>query len=1081
MKKLLLISLIAFLATEGALAQSSSAKNKKKKKAAVVSKTIKTSSASAPVKTSQTIGELMKQSSRGAGFNLEKKQTALPTFSNSLFDKQQTAQKSVNLGDVKPPRSSNFFVDPDDDKAKLEQITDQQIQELYKLTAKYKNSPNRGELWLRLAELYVEKAGFLDFREQGLYDQRLKDFQDGKTTVKPVLNLREAHDYNKKAIQLYEWFSRDFPRDPKIDQALFFLGYNYYELGDTKKGTVYYTRLTKEFPHSPYIVESNFALAEFYFENEKWIVARGYYEQVAKNPRHRLYAFSLYKIAWCFFRSGDSRKALTTMENLIRETRENAARSEGGDKKKVSKVKLEAEGLRDIVLFYSEIGDPRRAPGYFQALVGANDANSYLEKLAYFYSDRGNRDGVRFLFNYLIAQNPTAPKAFDYKYQIVKVYSTANKTREFRDELYSWVRDFGTGSSWYQVNKSKPELIENSDKLREQTLRTWILQQHQTAQNSRAPFSQNLAMEGYKLYLVEFPKSPVVGDMHFYYGELLYDMNRYDEAGLQYRWVVDNAPNSKFYGKASENTVLALERNIPKDEEISKHIGKSLDPVPLDAKVDRFVQTGIWYTNKFPQGEKTPEIRFRIGRLYYQHNQFDQAIPYFKEIIQKHPKSKYAEYSANLLLDIFNLKKDYAGLEKTGQELLTIPQIANSQAGKDIRSVLERANFKKAQDFEGSKEYGKSADTFEAFAAQNPGSDLATTAHFNAAINYERAGQTNKAMAAHALVLKSDDKKAEPLKVKSRRIVAKLYQDSGQLEEAAKAYEASAKEAGNDPLAPNLFFNAAVLNEAIGRNNNAINDYDTYYQKSKKGERNEALYSMATLYRKGNHLAGAVDKYKDFVNLGGSTQEKNVESAFWVYQLSHNLHRPKDIDEWKKKTLGLQAHYAPGKKGVGAKYVAQIKLEDARATFNEFRSIPLNNAKKLKQLADRKISLLTRLNSELGEVIKYDSPEEIVGALALLGQANLHMGEALTSAPVPAELKNDEIAQYKAGIQKIADPFFAKAKDSLKTAVDRGQEFEAYTEDYQKARELLAKLDGKMLYDGGEQASQVRQSNWMGL
>ena len=1075
MNKLFLIPLIAFLATQSVYGQSAS-QNKKKKK--VTAKAV----ASAPVKTSQTVGDLMKQSSRGAGVNLEKKQTALPTFSNSLFDQSQANPKNVNLGDVKPPRSSNFFLDPDDDKAKLELITDQQIQELYKLTTKYKSSPNRGELWLRLAELYVEKAGFLDFREQGQYDQKLKDFQDGKTKTKPVLNLKEAHDYNKKAIQLYEWFARDFPKDPKIDQALFFLGYNYYELGETKKGTAYYTRLTKEFPNSPYIVESNFALAEFYFENEKWIVARGYYEAVAKNPRHRLYAFSLYKIAWCFFRSGDSKKALVTMENLIRETRENAARnSEGGDKKKVSKVKLEAEGLRDIVLFYSEIGDPRRAPSYFQALVGAGEANSYLEKLAYFYSDRGNRDGVRFLFNYLIAQNPTAPKAFDYKYQIVKVYSTANKTREFRDELYSWVRDFGTGSTWYQANKAKPDLITNSDKLREQTLRTWILQQHQTAQNSRAPFSQNLAMEGYKLYLVEFPQSPVVGDMHFYYGELLYDMNRFDESGLQYRWVVDNAPNSKFYGKASENTVLALERNIPKDEEISKHIGKSLEPVPLDPKVDRFVQTGLWYTNKFPQGEKTPEIRFRIGRLYYQHNQFDQAIPYFKDIIQKYPKSKYAEYSANLLLDIFNLRKDYAGLEKTGQELLTIPSIANSSAGKDIRSVLERANFKKAQDLEGTKEYGKSAETFETFANQNPGSELASTARFNAAINYERSGQTGKAMAAHVMVIKSGDKKSEPLKVKSRRIVAKLYQDSGQLEEAAKAYEESAKEAGNDPLAPNLYFNAAVLNEALGRNNNAITDYDTYYQKSKKGERNEALYSIATLYRKGNHLAGAVDKYKDFVNLGGTTPEKNVESAFWVYQLSHTLHRPKDIDDWKKKTLGLQAHYAPGKKGVGAKYAAQIKLEDAHTTFNEFKSIPLNNAKKLKQLADRKISLLTRLNSELGEIIKYDSPEEIVGALALLGQANLHMGEALTSAPVPVELKNDEIAQYKAGIQKIADPFFAKAKDSLKTAVDRGQEFEVYTPDYLKARELVAKLDAKLFYDGGEQAVQVRQPNWMGL
>lgn len=1029
----------------------------------------------------KTVGQLMSQADRGAGLNMQKKETALPTFSQSLFDQSQGAARQVDLGDVKPPRSSHFFQDPNDDKTKLELITDQQIQELYKLTQRYRNSPNRGELWLRLAELYVEKASFIDFRKQGDYDQKLKDYQDGRTKVKPVLDLRDAHEYNKKAIQLYEWFARDFPKDPKMDQALFFLGYNYYELGDTKRGTPYYTRLTKEFPNSPYVTESNFALAEYYFENEKWTQARGYYEAVVRNRRHRLYAFSLYKVAWCYFRSGDSRKALLTMENLIRESRAGTLGSGGGDKKQVSRVKLESEGLRDIVLFYSEVGEPSKAPAYFKALTG-NDAGSYIEKLAYFYADKGNREGSRVLFNYLIAQNPTSPKAFDYKYQIVKVYSTANKTREFREELYQWVRDFGMSGAWYRTNKANAELIGNSDKLREQTLRTWVLQQHQTAQNSRAPFSQSLAGEGYRLYLTEFSQSPVVADMHFYYGELLYDMGKFDEAGTQYRWVVDNGSGSKFFGKAAENTVLALERNIPKDEEISARVGKSIEPVPLDPKVERFVQAGLWYTNKFPQADKTPEIRFRIGRLYYQHNQFDQAIPYFKDIIQRYPKTKYAEYSANLMLDTFNLKKDYAGLEKTGQELLAIPSIANSGAGKDIRGVLERANFKRAQDLEVSKDYGKSASTFESFANQNPQSELATTAMFNAAINYERAGQTGKAMNAHTVVLRSNDKKAEPLKTKSRRIVAKLYQDTGQLEEAAKAYQDAAEEAGNDPLAPNLYFNAAVLQESLGRPTAAIRNYDTYYQKTKKGDRNEALYSIATLYRKSNHNSAAVDKYKDFVNTGGTSHEKNVESAFWVYKLSQGLNRRKDAEDWRKKTLGLQAHYAPNKKGVGAKYAAQLKLEDAQETFREFRSISLNNVKRLKELSDRKISLLTKLNSQLGEVIKFDSPDEIVGALALLGQANLNMGEALSGAPVPAELKNaDEIAQYKAGVQKLADPFYAKAKDSLKTAVDRGQEFEAYTPEYSKARGLLVKLDNKVVYDGDEEAAQVRQPNWMGL
>jgi tetratricopeptide (TPR) repeat protein len=1029
-----------------------------------------------PSQKKKTVGQLLKQADRGAGLptSMQKKGIDIPDVQN-LFETKKT---SVNLNQVKPPKTSSFYEDSNDDKAKLEKITDQQISELFKLTQKFKNSPQRGELWLRLAELYVEKAGVIDFRKQGEYDTLLKEYQAGKRKVKPVLNLGEAREYNKKAIQLYEWFVRDFPKDDKMDQALFFLGYNYFELGQLPRGTEYYTRLTKEFPNSPYVTETNFALAEYYFENEKWSQAEGYYSQVLKHRRHRLYNFSLYKIAWCEFRLGNTARALKSMETLIRQGREQVAQAAQDGRKNINKSRLESEGLRDIVVFYAEVGEPEKAPGYFQALAG-KDANNYVEKLAYLYGDKGNLVGARYLFNYMIQNNPTSAKAFDYKYQVVRLYSNAKKSREFREEMFSWIKDFGTNSAWYQANKDNKEFVDNSLKLREQTLRTYILQQHQTAQNSHAPFSQGLALQGYKIYLAEFKDSPMIADMHFYYGELLYDLKKYEEAGAQYRWVVENGKNSKFYSRAAENTVLSLEKDLPSDEEMSKKLGTSLEPIALDPRVDRFIAAGKDYIARVPDSEKAIEMKFRIGRLYYQHNQFDQAIPYFKEIVAKHGKTKYAEYSANLILDIYNLKKDYVGLEKIGAELMAVPGLANSKAGADIKDVLEKASFKRAQDLEVSKDYAGSAQQFETFAKQNPSSPLAISAIFNAAINYERGGQNAKAISAHNSVLASKDKAAEPLKVKSRRIVAKLLQDSGRLEEAANAYRSSAVEAGKDPIAPNLYFNAAILYEAIGRNSEAIKNYETFYEMNKKRDKAEALYQIATLYRKQGSLSRAADKYLDYVNAGSGSQEHNVESAYWIHDISKHLGRKTASEEWKKKTLGLQRHYAPNKKGPGATYAAKIKLEDAIAAFNEMKSIriPANPAGQ-QAAAQKKIAFVTRLNNELSEVVKFDSAEEIVGALSILGQVNLHMGDALVNAPLPSGLNADETKQYKAGIEKLAAPFFAKAKESLKAAVDRGSELDVFNDHHEKARQLALKLDPKLFYDGGEIGSESRQGNW---
>lgn len=1029
----------------------------------------------------QTVGELLSQASdrsRGGGqIQMSKTDTSLP--SSNLGFKGEV--KAVNLDSVKPPRSSEFMQrESNGQQAQYERVLDQQIRELYKLTQKFKTSPNRGELWLRLAELYVEKAGLIDSRKQDEYDAKLRAFQTGQSKVKPKLDIAEAREYNRKAVKLYEWFQRDFPRDEKMSQALFFLGYNYFELGDLKKGAMYYERLTRGYPNSPFVGEAHFALAEYYFENEKWSQAYKEYSYLLKEKKHRLHTFALYKGAWCLFRLGKSQQALSYLEHIIRAGKADSGQSVAGQRN-INRNRLEGEALRDIVVFYAEGGDASKAPSYFRNLIGG-DINPYLERLAYQYSGRGDKESSREIFKVLIAQNPTSPKAFEFQYQIVQNFYYAKNTQRFKTELYSWIKDYNASSTWYGANKNNKELIENSYKLRETTLRNYVLQQHQTAQNSRAPNAQANANDGYLLYLKEFPDSATVADMHFYYGELLYDMTKYDEASTQYKWVVDNAPQNKFYSKSAQNLILAVERSVPTDQEMQKRVGSSLDPVPLEPRVERFIKAGTWYVEKFPNSEKTVEIKFRIGRLYYQSNHFDEATKIFKEIVQKSPNTKYAEYSANLLLDIYNLKKDYVGLEKTGAELLAVPSIASSKAGSDIRGVLEKSSFKRGQDLEVAKKYGESAQVFEAFAKQNPKSSLATTALFNAGVNYERAGMNLQAIGAYQEVMNSKEPAAASLKVKTGRLLAKQYQDSARFEEAARLFRQAAQENPSDPLAPNMIFNAAVLYEALGRSEDAIRSYNDFMKvNKKKSENTEVLYNIAQIHRKAGQNAAAVGRYMEYVESGGRNQEKVVESAYWVYELSKKQRAITRSKEWGQKVLSIQRRFAPNKKGVGASYAAKVRFQEALEVFNEMRSVtfPKDPAKQ-KAAADKKVALLTKLTGELADVIKYDSAEEIVSSLAVLAQANVNMAQAILNAPLPPGLNEEETKQYKAGVEKFAEPFNTKVRESYKLAADRGLELEVYNDAFREAYTYMSQVDPKTYHNGGEVASEIRLVNWMG-
>jgi tetratricopeptide (TPR) repeat protein len=1024
----------------------------------------------------KTVGELLSsvtKQDRGAGIQSKKPFTSLPE-SRLQFNKIS----NYNLDDVKPPRSSEILIanSAQGDLANYEKILDRQIDELYKLTIKFKSSSTRGELWLRLAELYVEKAVLIDSREQTEFDRKLLAFNQGKTKQKPVLESSSSRAYNKKAVQLYEWFQRDFPSDPKMAQALYFLGYNYFELGEPQKGADFYERLQASYPKSQFVGESRFALGEYYFENDKWSKAYNEYSSLIKDKRHPLHFFAAYKGAWCLYRIGRYQEALKYIEYIIKSGREGAESSES--RRTVNKSKLENEAQRDIIVFYAAAGDPRKAPEYFRNMLG-KDEWAHVEKLAYYSMDKGNKDASLDLFKLLIERDPLSPKAFEFQYQIVQSFFYAKNSSVFKEELYRWIKDYGAASQWYGANQSNQELLTNSYKLREQTFRNWILQQHQTAQNSRTKNSQKMANDGYKLYLQEFPTSPFVSEMHFYHGELLYDMGQFDEAGVQYKWVVDNAPQSKFADKSAQNLLLAVEKSVPTDKELQSRIGQSTDPIPLDPKAERFITAAQWYIEKFPNSEKVPEIRFRIGRLYYQHNQFDQANKIFKEVVQRYPKTKYSEYSANLILDIYNLKKDYIGLERTGQELLAAPSFAGTKAGEEIRNVLEKANFKKAQDLEGDKNYAQSAFQYENFATQNPKSNLSITAWFNAGVNFERAGLNEKAVKSYQNVLASKDPTAAPTKQKTKRLLAKLYQDAMLYDEAAKLFAEAAEEAPQDPLAVNYIYNAAVMYESLGKNREAIKLYEEFLQKSKKQQdKLDVIFSLAEMHRKSNQRTAALNRYKEYVESNPTNLQNIIEAHYQLSQLS----RGDEASQWKEKTIAVQRRLAQRQAGVGAQFAAQLKLEKAQETFRQLKALTIpNDPQKQKKAVNQKLETLSQLTKELGDVIKVDSAEEIVASLNLIGEANAHMAQSILSAPIPKGLNPEEEKQYKEGISKVAEPFNVKSKEGYKLAVDRSRELDVFNQAYKNSFEVMSKADPVMYYNHGEAVFDTRYVNWIGL
>ena len=550
--------------------------------------------------------------------------------------------------------------------------------------------------------------------------------------------------------------------------------------------------------------------------------------------------------------------------------------------------------------------------------------------------------------------------------------------------------------------------------------------------------------------------------MHFFYAELLFDMQKWSRAAYHYLWVVNSSPNSKYYEKANLNSILALEKSLPSGEEIKKIVGKTTEPVPFDKTLRVFEKVALNYVKKYPNGENSVAIEYRLASIYYYYNQFDKALERFEKIVEQHPKTKYAEYSANLILDIYNIKKDYIGLQKAGRKILAIPQLAISPVGAQIRTILERASFTEAQQMEQSKDYLKAAASYENFALKNPKSNLAMTSFFNAAISYEKGGNLFKALAMYEIISSRAKGKDLALKKKSERITPSLYEKTGQYEKAAEAFERFAAQNKKDKESANFYFNAAVIRDGMKFYTAAIRNYDQYFRKSRNLERKEALFLIGRIWERRNNLRQATAWYEKYMNSNPINAGGVIEASYRLAKIYERRKRKKQAEEWYKKTVAIQRRLSSKTKNLGVSYAAESKFKLVYKTYEELRRVKIPNSPAAqKRAVDKKLGLINRLKEELKQVIKYDDGFQIVASLALIGQAYQHMSAAIFNAPLPKGLDKAGLQQYKTAIAGVAKPFQDQAVENYIAAIQKAEQLEAYNSWVKIARTELYNIDSE--------------------
>jgi tetratricopeptide (TPR) repeat protein len=973
--------------------------------------------------------------------------------------------------------------------------------------------------YFRLAELQWEEAQYFFF-EANRRDDRV--IQLGTTNPGETARLQaekkdleaQSRKLQEQSVALYKAIVTRYPKFTRMDEVLYFLGENLSRRNPNDPDALKaYRALIERYPKSRYVPDAWMAFGEYYFNkankaDRSGNLARALesYRKAAEYQESSVYGYALYKQAWVHYNLGQWSEALELFRGVIF-FGEMPTTTVPADKK----LALVKEARKDYVRTYSHVGSAENAPDEFRRVGGEKGWWDMLKALAGLYFDEGKDRDAILVHHRLIQERPLSVEAPIYQSHIVTSAGRMGRKDAAVEQAHVFVkmlRDIEASAEGKDPKNAK--VLGEARRDAESTLRILAVQYHNEWKKTRDDPVAGYAAAVYQDYLEVFPNEPTAYEMRFFHAELLYALAQFEPAGAEYERVaqadiqaLEGKPKAgeaaakpgKFFKDALENAVFAYDVVVKKLDETEKR--PASDPkkkIPLAPARQKLATACERYLKYQPKGEKWVEVAYKLANLHYRHNDFVQATDLFNRIALDHPRHELAGYSANLVLDAYNLLGDWKSVNgwakrfHANKELLA----AHPQLKDDLTRVIEQSAFKVIEDREKAKDYEAAAEEYLSFARDWPTSRLAPSAFYNASVDYVRAHRLDKAMEIREQFLQRYPNDA--LTPKCLYDNAEAYEAIGDFAQAAERYEryfaawkrtqgggraapakakarkaAAAAAAAEAPPAPvyeekkanDAIVNAAVFRAGLREWGKAEAASEAYLETWPKGADAARIFlSLADLYGKRGQRTKELKQLEEYRQKYARDPEDwlvvqgriaaayeragNRSAARRMYEEAYAYWRPRR-DRVKERGLGVAAQ------------AAYLDLEPA---FVEYDRITLNVAPKfLKAQLEVKGKKLKQLEQSYGQVVKLKQAEPAICALYRIGLGYRRFAQALHDAPVPREIRGRSalVEEYKAQIAQVSEPLEAKATEGFELAMNASRDYGVVNDCARQATEYLLK------------------------
>ncbi len=586
-------------------------------------------------------------------------------------------------------------------QAREEALLRRELQLLDRLvTNMRRDNALRPESLLRLAETRFEMQQSITRRIRGFDEQIFQSCEQEKNANR-CRELRtqqeqaegELRAQREAAIRNYATLVTEHDNFPRMDEVLFSLGFALEEMRQFDDARQVYYRLIKGFPQSKYIPNAYLSFAEYYFAEGQMSEALSFYQKVTEIPpdRNPVYGFALYKSAWTLQNMERHRDSLQAFVQVI----EYANGSSAPDAANLSR-----QARRELVLPYSQVGNPRQALDFFRRYAANEDqAFEMFESLGELYFDTGQWPNTMSVYHDLISARSTNDKVCYWQTRVANaVVSSRPKPEQVREvERLTDLLDVFMGQQ--HTPESKTICKQSASSILIELATAWhreaVGTDTQPGTNDRGTMGQSVRL--YDLLLEKFPDMenlqypdidrrdwPTAYRVAYFRAELLWALEDFDRCGPAFDKVIELDPQGEYTGDALLSSILCWDkkyqlayqsreretrgertagnnrrREQPEETDMATRCQNDLKARELtedeQAMLRAFDRFACLVPRESEMYAELPKVKYRRARIYYQANHFEEASILFKDMVWNHRDHELADFAGNLYLDSLNV------------------------------------------------------------------------------------------------------------------------------------------------------------------------------------------------------------------------------------------------------------------------------------------------------------------------------------------------------------------------------------------------------------------------------------------